>query len=462
MASRISLEARPPLPRQSPPMKIAIVGAGLAGLCAARSLMDAGERDLTVFEPHAGPGLETSHANGALLHPSSVEPWNSPGILRQVLANLGREDSAMLLRPRALPSLLGWGWRFVRESAPARHRAHTLANVALALRSVRLMRGPRDEGLDYGAAACGSLAIFRDAAAFAAGREHARWLRGHGVPSRELSPGETVAREPALEPLAPVLAGAIFNEGDEGGDAYRFCLALAAQLEARGVRFFWGTRVEALQMQGGRLGGVRVREVGGERVDNAHNAAASNGARTEPFDAVVLAAAWWSVALAAPLGLALPVRPAKGYSLTLPLPADASGGMSPRTPVIDNDLHVAVVPVAGARLRVAGTAEFAGESRAIEPARIDNLRRQLLRVYPTLATHVASAPRQEWTGLRPMCADGKPLIGRTRVPGLFLNTGHGQLGWTTAAGSGELLAAAVTGAAPAVDPAPFAPARFGL
>lgn len=423
-------------------MKIAIVGAGLAGLCAARSLLAAGVGDITVFERHAGPGLETSHANGALLHPSAVDPWNSPGILRFLLANLGNERSPVLLRLRALPSLLGWGARFVRESAPHRHRAHTLANVGLALHSVQLMQGLRAEGLEYGAAQRGSLAIYRDAAAFAQGRRHAHWLQEHGVPARVLTRDEAVALEPALAPVAAQLAGGLHHLGDESGDAYRFCLALTARLEARGVVFRWGTLVRNLRVEGLAVRGLGLADGTAPR-----------------FDAVVLAAAWWSVALAAPLGLKLPVRPAKGYSITLPLPAE---GPRPLTPLIDNDLHIAVVPVAGGRLRVAGTAEFCGEDRRIDAGRIGNLQQALLQIYPQLAAHAGRAPRQEWTGLRPMCADGKPLIGATRMAGLFLNTGHGQLGWTTGAASGELLAAAVTGRAPPLDAAPFLPARFGL
>jgi D-amino-acid dehydrogenase len=131
-------------------------------------------------------------------------------------------------------------------------------------------------------------------------------------------------------------------------------------------------------------------------------------------------------------------------------------------PIVDSDLHIAVVPVVGGRLRAAGTAEFGGDDRRLDPARIANLLAQVREVYPALAGHVAGAPRQEWTALRPMCADGKPLIGATRLDGLFLNAGHGQLGWTTGAASGELLAALMTAQAPAIDPGPFAPARFGL
>jgi len=445
-------------------MKIAIVGGGLAGLCAAHSLVESGAGEITVFENRAGPGLETSHANGALLHPSAVDPWNSPGILRYLLTNLGNPRSPVLLRPRALPSLLGWGLRFVRESSPERHRAHTQANVALALHSVARMQGLRDAGLEYGAAQRGSLTLHREAAGFAQGREHAAWLQGHGVPSRVLSRDEVVALEPALEPIAHALVGALHHTGDECGDAYRFCQALAARLAARGVIFRWSTAVQALRTDGDAVRGVRL-------VDGQELA----------FDAVVLAAAAWSVALAAPLGLRLPVRPVKGYSVTLPMPEPMSGteptgtspfaadmtrlphaARGPATPLGDHGLHIAVVPVVGGRLRVAGTAEFCGEDRRIDPARIDNLLRALVQIFPALAEHVARAPRQEWTALRPMCADGKPLIGRTRLRGLFLNTGHGQIGWTTAVASGELLAAAVTGGAAPIDATPFLPARFGL
>lgn len=434
------------------PMKIAIIGAGLAGLCAARSLLDADVGDITVFDRRAGPALETSHANGALLHPSAVEPWNSPGILRFLLANLGNEQAPVLLRLRALPSLLGWGARFVRESSPARHRAHTLANVSLALRSVQLMQEVREQGIEYGTAQRGSLALHRDIAGFGRAQEHARWLQDHGVPSRVVHRDELVALEPALAATAPTLAGGLHYQGDESGDAYRFCLALAARLEGRGVRLRWNTEVKALRTEKGTAHGLVLAD--------ANNEGDIEG-EEERFDAIVLAAAWWSVALAAPLGLKLPVRPAKGYSLTLPLPLP-DNGPRPRTPLVDNDLHIAVVPVADEKLRIAGTAEFCGEDRSIDPVRMGNLMRLLLQVYPQLTDHAASAPRQEWTGLRPMCADGKPLIGATRVPGLFLNTGHGQLGWTTAAASGELLACALMRRTAPIDAAPFLPSRFGL
>lgn len=421
-------------------MRIAIIGAGLAGLCAAKGLLDEGAGEITVFEREQGPGLATSFANGALLHPSTVDPWNSPGILGYLLRNLGNPRAPVMLRPSALPSLIGWGWRFVRESSPERHRAHTLANVALALHSVKLMQGVRQAGIDYGAAQRGTLVVHRDAAEWERAQTWSRELQQHGVPSRLLGRDELVATEPALAAVAPQLLGGVHSLGDESGDAYRFCTALGDWLGARGVRLRMGCEVRSLSGDRRRVDGVRLADGSVER-----------------FDAVVVAAAIWSESLTAPLGLKLPVRPAKGYSVTLPRPADG-----PITPVVDNALHIAVVPVVGERLRLAGTAEFCGMNRRIDPSRVNNLLRQLLALYPRIAERSSPQDHQLWTGLRPLCADGKPLIGATRTAGLYLHTGHGQLGWTTGVASGQMLARRLLGRECDVDPTPFAPSRFGL
>ncbi|MFO1298115.1 MAG: FAD-dependent oxidoreductase [Rubrivivax sp.] len=260
-------------------MNIAVVGAGLAGLCAAKGLIDAGAGTITVFERRAGPGLETSYANGALLHPSAVDPWNSPGIGRFMLANLGNDESPVLLRPSALPSLLGWGLRFLRESSAARHRAHTLANVALALRSIELMRSLREnDGLEYGAAATGSLAIHRDAAEFARARERAAWLREHGVPSRVLDHDELVALEPALKPLAPALAAAPSTTAAKRAT----CLSLLPGVGGP-PRSAW--RGDALE-HGDQRAAARGRA---RRYHRYRSATAASNASTP-----VLASAWWS------------------------------------------------------------------------------------------------------------------------------------------------------------------------
>jgi D-amino-acid dehydrogenase len=172
-------------------------------------------------------------------------------------------------------------------------------------------------------------------------------------------------------------------------------------------------------------------------------------------DAVVLCAGVWSTALARQLQLKLPVRPAKGYSITLPVGA----GPAPRMPVVDHGLHAAVVPVGTDRLRVAGTAEFTGMDLSISPARVANLESLLRRIYPALAARTAAADIRAWAGLRPMCADGVPLIGHTHWENLFINTGHGHLGWTLAAGSGQLIADVVAGRGGEIDVRDYAPDR---
>lgn len=417
------------------------MGAGLAGLSAADALHRRGIGPITVFERAEGPGRATSFANGALLHPSLVEPWNSPGVLGQLLRNLGREDAAALLRLRALPTLLVWGLRFVRESTPPRYRSNTRANLALARHSVALMAGQRDRGLAYEHHPSGSLMLFRDRRALDAATAWAEGLAPDGRRVERLSPAAALAREPALAPIGDELVGALYNPDDERGDAHRYCTALADSLAGQGVEIRLGCSVAPLRARHGRVDGV---EVDGERL---------------AFDDVVLAAASWSPALATPLGLDLPIRPAKGYSLTLQLRPDDE---HPVTAVVDADLHVAVVPVGSDHLRIAGTAEFAGHDLRLNDARVANLARLLGRVYPRQAAAATPERLSPWTALRPMTPDGRPLIGATRIPGLWLNTGHGHLGWTLAAGSADLLADLMTGRPPGLRPEAYAPARWGL
>lgn len=425
-------------------MRVVIIGAGIVGLASARFLLAEGIRDLVVLDRAAGPAEGTSFANGALLHPSSVEPWNSPGILGHLLRHLGRDDAAVLLRARALPSLLGWGLRFLRESSPERFRANALANTALAVHSMRCMReiGVHPERFDH--AMRGSLTVLRDGQALDAAVEWANLLASVGVRHRVLDRQALLSVEPALAPVAEQLSGAIHNLDDETGDCHRFCQALTSDLVAAGVEMRWCAEVEGLDA--GREGVRSVRLGCGNRI----------GA-----DAVVLAAGPQSTALARPLGLRLPIRPAKGYSLTYAIGSDSP---APRIPVIDRALHVALTPLGTGplrRLRVAGTAEFCGEDLRIVPGRVSNLSNLATRLYPQVIEG-AEAPRS-WTGLRPICADGRPLVGPTRMPGLWLNAGHGHMGWTVSAASGHLLARRMAGRAPAAGHADaFAPARFGL
>jgi D-amino-acid dehydrogenase len=415
-------------------MKAIVIGSGLLGITTAYFLRRRGH-DVTVIERQEGPGRETSFANGALLHPSLPEPWNGPGCWRVLLSSLGRADAPMQLRWRALPGLLGWGVRFLWNSRVSAFERNVLSNLRLALYSLEVMKSLRQQTqLEYGRAARGTLRIFRDDRALDAAFATATRLAAQGLRFRKLTRREAVALEPALQPIADELAGALHYEADESGDAYRFCTALTQSAREEGVEFRFRTEVTSLELRAGRIAAVIS---GGERL---------------VADKYVVAAGSYSPQLLARIGMRLPVRPAKGYSVTF----DAQR-QSLSIPVIDDQLHAAVVPLEGA-IRVVGTAEFAGYDRTIRPPRIQNLLRLLRQVLPEESFDPAMG--QPWCGLRPMSVDGVPIIGPTSIPNLWLNTGHGHLGWTMAAGSARLLADLIAGEAPSVDPTLFSIARF--
>lgn len=419
-------------------MHVIVIGAGLAGLSVAWYLREGGAA-VTLLERNASPGMETSFANGGLLHPSMVEPWNSPGVLSFLLRNIGRADSPMLIRPRVLPSLLGWGVRFIRASRAECFLATTRKNLVLARYSVELMGELRNlAGLKYGAYVRGSLQIFRNDQV---ARTTIEWVRQLAdLEHRLLSVDELIVLEPALAPMAGSLVGAIHYPRDEGGDAHLFCREMAARLQERDVAIRYGVGCHSL-LRNGRDEAVVVDSLG-QRLE---------------ADAVVLATGSISPLLAKSIGLALPICPVKGYSITMPRIEHA---LAPHIPVTDPVLHMAVVPVGEDRIRLAGTAEFAGYDRKIDPARINNLIQLLKRIYPDYARELCPSAIAPWAGLRPMSADGMPLLGRTRVRNLFLNAGHGQLGWTMAAGSGRLVADLILNRKPEIDPMPYALARF--
>ncbi|MEM9384937.1 MAG: D-amino acid dehydrogenase [Pseudomonadota bacterium] len=421
-------------------MTTLIIGAGLVGMTTAQALHAAGE-DVLVIERCPAPGSETSRANGSLLHPSLVEPWNSPGILKVLFRNLGREDAAVLLRLKALPALVGWGIGFLRNSSPQRHLANALRNVRLAQHSIECMRVVREQtGVEYAYYQRGSLALYRESPTFEAALRWYDELGRHGLGTDVLEPQQVVAMDPALAPVADRLVGATFAPGDESGDPFAFCAGLHGFLAEQGVRFYFEQSVTAFLREGDRVGGVRLE--GGEEVR---------------ADRVVLAAGSYSTPLAALLGIRLPVRPVKGYSLTLPR---GDSGTAPNVPASDSFLHLAVVPVGEDRIRVAGTAEFTGFDRRITPTRVTNLQRLLGQLYPDYVAALNGVDPNGWTGLRPMCPDGVPLIGASAIDGLYLNTGHGHAGWTLAAGSARVLADVMLGRPPAVPAADYAPVRL--
>ncbi|MGH8306345.1 MAG: FAD-dependent oxidoreductase, partial [Steroidobacteraceae bacterium] len=404
------------------------------GLCSAYALLEAGYA-VQILERREDVGLETSFANGGILTPSMPDPWNAPGIHWQILRWLGQEDAPMLLRPAAIGGYLAWGLRFLAASSPQSHRAATQANYRLCAYSLACLREWRAAmSLEYAAGTRGTLEIYRDRPSFDQAVTDVRALGLIGLVGEPLDPAGAVRLEPLLAETRTALAGAIYYPADETGDAWLFCRALRDRLVGRGVQVACNTRVRALRLSGGRVVGV---ETEGGFAPGSH---------------VVLAAGPWSAALLAAHGVRVHVRPVKGYSLSIP---GVAPGLMPRLGLADDALHAVMTPL-GATLRLAGTAEFSGWDRTLRPGRVQALWRLLAALSPTLSRTVDRSAATPWCGLRPMSADGKPYIGATPVEGLFVNTGHGHLGWTQAAGSACLLAQLMTGAPAAIDPAPFA------
>ncbi len=418
-------------------MRVIVIGCGLAGVTTAYFLREHGA-DVTVIDRAPAPARETSFANGSMITPSLADPWNAPGSLRALVASLGREDSAMLLRPGAVPALAFWGLRFLRNSSQARFLESFLANVRLARYSQAVMQDLlQSQPLEFEYAPDGTIKVFSEQASLTRGREVASWLQQAGIEHRVLDPEALLSLEPALADTISRFAGGIHYPQDEVGNARLFCEALQARGQELGMDFRFSEMVLGIERQRGRIDAIRTAR---ERL---------------AADAFVLAAGSYSWPLGKRFGIRVPVRPAKGYSLTLPT---LSAEPRPKYAVVDEQLHAAVVPLGSDRLRVAGTAEFAGFDAALTAARVANLRRLLEQIYPRAAD--GSEQAEAWCGFRPMTPDGRPLIGQSRVSNLYLNTGHGPLGWTLACGSSRALADLMVNGEAGCELAPFRPGRF--
>lgn len=417
---------------------VAVIGAGLMGTTTAWFLAERGF-DVTVLERRDGAGLETSFANGGLLTPSEADPWNAPGTLGRLLRWMGHEDSPLLLRLRAVPAMLGWGIKFLRASAPAPHQRATEAILSLALYNLRVLAElDRQLLLKYDRLHNGTLKIFRDRKAFQETQKLADRLRPLGLESKSLTPREAVELEPWLQQAAPHLAGAIYYPQDGSGDAYQFTRGMQEQAVAAGVKFRFGTAGVRLRAEGTRIRALEMAD--GEIV----------------ADRYVLAAGSYSPQLAKSLQIPLPIYPVKGYSVTL----GPVSGTQLRVPIVDFEQKVVVTPL-GKRLRIAGTAEFNGYDTRPNQKRSASALRQAAQLLPELAKVATQGEGvTHWTGLRPMTYDGPPILGASRYANLFLNTGHGPLGWTLSAGSARLVADIVAGHTPEIETAPYSIARF--
>lgn len=410
-------------------MKVLILGAGVVGVSSAWYLTQAGH-EVTVVDRQSAAGLETSFANGGQISVSHAEPWSNPHAPLRALSWMGREDAPLLFRLRWDRALLDWSLRFLRECTPGRTRANIQDIVALALYSRSQLKLLRDEtGIEYDHLERGILHVYTDPKEFEGAVAASRILREFGCDRQTVDADQCVKIEPALKATRPILVGGDYTVADESGDAMKFTQNLAALCRSRGVTFRYDTRVERLTTAGGKLAGAVVRTSAASEVLTA--------------DAYVLALGSYTSPLLRPLGMNLPVYPAKGYSATISL-SDAS--VAPTVAMTD-DGHKLVFSRLGQRLRIAGTAEFNGYNTELNSVRCQALMERTHQLFPEL--NPAGAP-EFWCGLRPSSPSNVPFVGRAKLPNLYLNTGHGTLGWTMACGSGKALADIIDGRAPEV------------
>jgi D-amino-acid dehydrogenase len=412
-------------------MRVIVLGSGLLGVSSAYYLSRLGH-EVTVLDRQASPAAETSFANGGQISVSHAEPWANPGAPLKVLKWLAKEDAPLLFRLRADMRQWLWGLQFLRECTPERTRYNIGQIVRLGTYSRDSLQALRREtGIAYDQRTQGILHFYTSRKEFEGALAPTEQMRALGCDRRVISADEAVRVEPALAHIRPQLAGATYTAEDESGDANLFARELEKLCEAGGVKFLMNHTVTALREAGGQLDHVEATDPDGrfQRIRG---------------DAYVLCMGSFSPLYVAPLGIRLPIYPAKGYSVTMPV-KDAA--MAHHVSLTDDEFKL-VFSRLGERLRIAGTAEFNGYDRDLNRVRCEAIVKRVEELFPGAGD---SGEAQFWTGLRPATPSNVPIIGRSKVPNLFLNTGHGTLGWTHSCGSGKSIARIVGGLAPEVD-----------
>jgi D-amino-acid dehydrogenase len=416
-------------------VRIVVLGAGVVGVTAAWYLAADGH-EVAVIDRQPGPALETSFANGGQISASHAGPWANPRAPLTILKWLGRADAPLLFRPTVDWRQWRWALQFLIECLPSRTQYNTIQCVNLALYSRDCLKALRaTTGIEYDQLTRGILEFHTDAKAFASAVIAAEQMREYGAERTVKTVDECVAIEPALAACRERLVGGIFTATDESGDAQRFTQELARLAAARGVVFLWSTTVESLVTDGIALRGARLRS----GAEHEHR-------RREIVDAdsYVVALGSGSPFLLSPIGVPAPIYPVKGYSATIAVGAHRGA------PVVSlTDLERKLVfSRFGNRLRIAGTAELSGYGNALDRVRCDALITRAFELFPDAGVRESA---QFWAGLRPATPSNVPLVGATRYRNLFVDTGHGTLGWTMACGSGRALADLIAGRKPDVD-----------
>ncbi len=407
-------------------MKVLILGSGVIGVSCAYQLAMAGH-EVTVVDRQPAAGLETSYANAGEVSPGYSAPWAGPGVPLKAIKWLLMPHRPLVIRPTFDLNFVRWGLAMLRNCTAARYELNKGRMVRLAEYSRDCLKALREQtGIAYDQRMQGTLQLFRTQAQLDGTAADIAILQRYGVGFELLDREGCIRREPALASVRDKFVGGLLLPGDETGDCFKFTQNLAALAAQNGVQFRYGTRIQRLKLAGRQIDGVLT------------------DAGVLKADAYLVALGSHSPLLLTRAGIRIPVYPVKGYSITVPI-TDASG--APESTVMDETHKVAVTRL-GDRIRVGGTAELAGYTLKLHEARRHTLEHVVADLFPR-GGDVSSA--EFWCGLRPMTPDGTPVLGATRVPNLYLATGHGTLGWTMAAGTGRVIADVIGGRAPGID-----------
>jgi D-amino-acid dehydrogenase len=408
-------------------VKTLVLGGGVVGVTTAYFLAKAGH-EVTVVEEKDALGLEATASNAGIIAPGHSFAWASPRAPRMLLQSLRGAETAIRVRLAPDLRLYTWGLRFLRECTAERARRNTLVKLRLCQYSQSVMNElVAAERLEYDAITKGALYLYRDPAELEAGAKKMALLAEHGQKQEILGAAEVAKLDPVFEPVQGKIAGAIRDLGDSSGDGRLFVESLARVCrEALGVTVRLGARVVALRGEGDRIDSVLT----------------SQGPLTA--DNYVLALGVGSPSVARTAGVSLPIYPAKGYSSTFPL---KPRGLAPTVPGVDERWLVGWSRL-GDRLRLTSTAEFAGYDWGWTPRDFNNILRLARDLFPDAADYGQGQYR---ACLRPMTPDGPPILGLGRHRNLFLNCGHGHMGWTMACGTARIVADLMTSRMPELD-----------
>ncbi len=400
-------------------MKIIILGAGVVGVSAAYFLGARGHQ-VEVIDRNAASAMETSFANGGQLSFSHAEPWANPGVLPKAIKWMFRDDAPLVMRPRADLDMIKWGLKFLANCTVSKTQANSVNLLRLGLYSKKKMEWFRTfSGINFDNRRDGILHLFTQDKDFEAAIKQAKFQEKIGCPSEVADYKKCVQLEPILEHCGVNIKGGIFQPLDESGDVLAFTQQLAKLcVSEHNTIFHYNTDIKRIDYEQGKITSVIT----------------DRGVYTA--DAYIMSLGSYSPVYLKPLGINVPIYPMKGYSVTF-----LANHYTPHLSLTDTENKI-VYSRLGERLRVAGTAEFAGHNTSIRPERIAPIVRAVQNLLPRCEYE---KPESEWACLRPSTPDGPPIIGKTKYPNLYMNTGHGTLGWTQAAGSAALIADIIEG-----------------